>query len=150
MQFIEFPLRVRRPAGSSIDVLARARSPESQDLGTRLGAHPVVRRRTSPPPAVPWARRGNVAKATPDGYTMVIGFNGPLSIAPLLQKLPYDVQKDLAPVITTTSQPNVLAINAPLPVKTSPNSWRTPRPIPASSRTRRSATAARRISTANC
>jgi tripartite-type tricarboxylate transporter receptor subunit TctC len=31
---------------------------------------------------------------------MVLAFNGPLAIAPLLQKLPYDVQKDLAPVIT--------------------------------------------------
>jgi tripartite-type tricarboxylate transporter receptor subunit TctC len=48
---------------------------------------------------------------------MMIGFNGPLSFSPLLQKLPYDVQKDLAPVITTTSQPNVLAVNAALPVK---------------------------------
>jgi tripartite-type tricarboxylate transporter receptor subunit TctC len=49
---------------------------------------------------------------------MMIGFNGPLSFSPLLQKLPYDVQKDLAPVITTTSQPNVLAVNASLPIKT--------------------------------
>jgi tripartite-type tricarboxylate transporter receptor subunit TctC len=48
---------------------------------------------------------------------MVLAFNGPLSIAPLLQKLPYDVQKDLAPVITTTSQPNVLAVNAQVPAK---------------------------------
>ncbi len=48
---------------------------------------------------------------------MVLGFNGPLSITPLLQKLPYDVAKELAPVITTTSQPNVLAVNAQLPIK---------------------------------
>src|SRR5438067_5041081 len=47
---------------------------------------------------------------------MMIGFNGPLSFSPLLQKVPYDVQKDLTPVITTTSQPNVLAVNASLPV----------------------------------
>ena len=60
---------------------------------------------------------GETAKAAPDGYTMVLAFNGPLSITPLLQKLPYDVQKDLAPVITTTSQPNVLAVNAQLPIK---------------------------------
>ena len=53
-----------------------------------------------------------VARAAPDGYTMLLGFNGPLAISPLLQKLPYDVQKDLAPVITTSSQPNVLAVNA--------------------------------------
>jgi tripartite-type tricarboxylate transporter receptor subunit TctC len=46
----------------------------------------------------------------------VLAFNGPLSFAPLLQKLPYDVQKDLAPVVITSSQPNVLAVNASLPV----------------------------------
>jgi len=60
---------------------------------------------------------GETAKAPGDGYTMVLAFNGPLSIAPLLQKLPYDVQKELAPVITTTSQPNVLAVNAQVPAK---------------------------------
>jgi tripartite-type tricarboxylate transporter receptor subunit TctC len=49
---------------------------------------------------------------------MVLSFNGPLAFGPLLQKLPYDVQKDLAPVIITSSQPNVLAVNAQLPVKT--------------------------------
>jgi len=40
-----------------------------------------------------------------------------VSFAPLLQKLPYDVAKDLAPVIITSSQPNVLAVNASLPVQ---------------------------------
>jgi tripartite-type tricarboxylate transporter receptor subunit TctC len=61
-----------------------------------------------------------VAKAPPDGYTMLLGFNGPLAFGPLLSKLPYDVAKDLAPVIVTSSQPNVLAVNAQLPVKTVP------------------------------
>ena len=61
-----------------------------------------------------------VAKAPPDGYTMLLGFNGPLAFGPLLSKLPYDVAKDLAPVIITSSQPNVLAVNAQLPVKTLP------------------------------
>jgi tripartite-type tricarboxylate transporter receptor subunit TctC len=58
-----------------------------------------------------------VAKAAPDGHTLLLGFNGPLATGPLVQKVPYDVQKDLAPVIITTSQPNVLAVNAALPVK---------------------------------
>src|SRR5258708_28730340 len=53
-----------------------------------------------------------VAKAAPDGYTMLLAFNGPLSITPLLSKVPYDVQKDLAPVIITSSQPNVLAVTS--------------------------------------
>jgi tripartite-type tricarboxylate transporter receptor subunit TctC len=58
-----------------------------------------------------------VAKSAPDGYTMLLGFNGPLAFGPLLQKLPYDVAKDLAPVIITSSQPNVLAVWSGLPVK---------------------------------
>jgi len=100
------------PAGSSIDVLGRT---IAEKLTTRLGQPVVVENK---PAAGGTAATAEVAKAAPDGYTMMIGFNGPLSFAPLLQKLPYDVQKDLAPVITTTSQPNVLAVNAALPVKT--------------------------------
>src|SRR5205085_6043909 len=51
-------------------------------------------------------------------YTMVISFNGPLAFGPhLYAKLPYDPQKDLAAVIITSSQPNVLAVNASLPIQ---------------------------------
>src|SRR5439155_15624553 len=48
----------------------------------------------------------------------VISFNGPLAFGPhLYSRLPYDPQQDLAPVIITSSQPNVLAINASLPIQ---------------------------------
>jgi len=54
-----------------------------------------------------------VAKASPDGYTLGIGFNGPIAFGPFMfKKMPYDPVKDLIPVILTTSQPNVLAIPA--------------------------------------
>jgi tripartite-type tricarboxylate transporter receptor subunit TctC len=108
----EKPLRfvMTAPAGSSIDVLGRT---IAEKLSPRLGQPIVVENK---PAAGGTVAAAEVAKAPPDGYTMMIGFNGPLSFAPLLQKLPYDVQKDLAPVITTTSQPNVLAVNASLPV----------------------------------
>jgi tripartite-type tricarboxylate transporter receptor subunit TctC len=99
------------PAGSSIDVLGRT---IAEKLTTRLGQPVVVENK---PAAGGTVATAEVARAAPDGYTMMIGFNGPLSFAPLLQKLPYDVKKDLAPVITTTSQPNVLAVTASLPVK---------------------------------
>ena len=99
------------PAGSSIDVLGRTIADKLKD---RLGQPVVVENK---PAAGGTVAVGETAKAAPDGYTMVIGFNGPLSITPLLQKLPYDVQKELSPVITTTSQPNVLAVNAQLPIK---------------------------------
>src|SRR6185503_20905516 len=97
------------PAGSSIDVLGRAIADKLKD---RLGQPVVVENK---PAAGGTLATAEVAHSPPDGYTMVLAFNGPLSFAPLLQKLSYDVQKDLAPVIITSSQPNVLAINASLP-----------------------------------
>ena len=100
------------PAGSSIDVLGRT---IADKLGPRLGQTVIVENK---PAAGGTLATTEVAHAAPDGYTMLLGYNGPLSFAPLLQKLPYDVHKDLAPVITTTSQPNVLAVNASLPVHT--------------------------------
>ena len=38
------------------------------------------------------------AKATPDGYTLLAASSGPVTISPLLQKVPYDAERDLAPV----------------------------------------------------
>jgi tripartite-type tricarboxylate transporter receptor subunit TctC len=107
------PLRfiMSAPAGSSIDVLGRTIADKLKD---RLGQPVVV---DNKPAAGGTVATDEVAKAAPDGYTMVLAFNGPLSITPLLRKVPYDVAKDLAPVITTSSQPNVLAVNAQLPIK---------------------------------
>ena len=99
------------PAGSSIDVLGRTIADKLKD---RLGQPVIIENK---PAAGGTVATAEVAKAAPDGYTMVLAFNGPLAIAPLLSKVPYDVQKDLAPVIITSSQPNVLAVNAQLPVK---------------------------------
>jgi len=98
------------PAGSSIDVLGRTIADKLKD---RIGQPVVVENK---PAAGGTVATAEVAHSAPDGYTMVLAFNGPLSFAPLLQKLPYDVQKNLAPVIITSSQPNVLAVNATLPV----------------------------------
>src|SRR6202163_832983 len=103
---------VAAPAGSSLDVLARAIGDKLKD---RLGQPVVVEDR---PAAGGTAATDLVAKSAPDGYTMVISFNGPLAFGPhLYSKLPYDPQKDLAPVIITSSQPNVLVVNASLPIR---------------------------------
>ena len=99
------------PAGSSIDVLGRTIADKLKD---RLGQPVVVENK---PAAGGTVATAEVAHSAPDGYMMVLAFNGPLSFAPLLQKLPYDVARDLAPVIITSSQPNVLAVYAGLPVK---------------------------------
>ncbi|MFO1398981.1 MAG: tripartite tricarboxylate transporter substrate binding protein [Burkholderiales bacterium] len=112
-QWPDKPIRfvMSAPAGSSIDVIGRTIGDKLKD---RLGQPVIV---DNKPAAGGTVAVAEVARAAPDGYTMVLGFNGPLATAPMLQKVPYDVQKDLAPVITTTSQPNVLAVNAQLPVK---------------------------------
>jgi tripartite-type tricarboxylate transporter receptor subunit TctC len=102
---------VAAPAGSSIDVLARTIGEKLKD---RLGQPIVVENR---PAASGTAATDFVAKSPPDGYTMLMSFNGPLAFGPhLYTKLPYDPQKDLAPVVITSSQPNVLAVTASLPV----------------------------------
>jgi tripartite-type tricarboxylate transporter receptor subunit TctC len=102
---------VSAPAGSSLDALARVIGDRLKD---RLGQSVIVENK---PAAGGTVATNEVAKSAPDGYTMLLGFNGPLAFGPLLSKLPYDVAKDLAPVIITSSQPNVLAVYAGLPVK---------------------------------
>ena len=105
---------VPAPAGSSLDVLARAIGDRLKD---KFGQPVIVENK---PAAGGTVATGEVARAAPDGSVMLLGFNGPLATGPLIQKVPYDVQKDLAPVIITSSQPNVLAVNAELPVRTLP------------------------------
>ena len=109
------PIRwvVVAPAGSSLDVIARAMQDKLKD---NLGQSVVIENK---PQAGGTLGTHEVAKSAPDGYTWVMSYNGPLSFAPYLYpKLPYQPLKDLQPVMTTTSQPNVIAVNALLPVNT--------------------------------
>ncbi len=99
--------------GSSLDLIARA-------LGDKLAARwgqPVVI--DNKPGAGGMLGLDVAAKAT-DGHTLAIGFNGPVAFAPFLyRRMPYDPAKDLAPIVMTTSQANVLAVNADkVPAKT--------------------------------
>jgi tripartite-type tricarboxylate transporter receptor subunit TctC len=62
-----------------------------------------------------------VAKSTPDGYTLLIGTNGPLTVTPVLQaKLRYDVFKDFAPIALAGVVPHALVVSNAMPVKTLP------------------------------
>ena len=102
---------VPAPAGSSLDVLART---IGEKLKEKFNQPVVVENK---PAAGGTVATAEVVKSAPDGHTMLLGFNGPLSTGPLIQKTPYDVGRDLAPVIITSSQPNVLAVNAALPIR---------------------------------
>jgi tripartite-type tricarboxylate transporter receptor subunit TctC len=59
-----------------------------------------------------------VAKAAPDGYTIVVGTVGTHSINPALySKMPYDAVKDFAPITLIATTPNMLVINNDVPAK---------------------------------
>ncbi len=103
---------VPAPAGSSLDVIVRGMS---DTLKTRWGQPLVVENK---PGAGGTIGMDVVAKAEPDGYTLGIGFNGPVAFGPFMfKKMPYDPTKDLIPVVLTTSQPNVLAVPANHPAQ---------------------------------
>ncbi len=109
------PLRflVAAGPGSSLDVLARV---IGERLREGLGQQVVVDNRPAGGGTVATAAG---AQSAPDGHTLLISFNGPLSLAPFLYaKLPYEPARDLAPVIVTSTSPNILAVNADLPVRT--------------------------------
>lgn len=60
-----------------------------------------------------------VAKAEPDGYTLLLGQSGPISINPAVYKsLPYDPIKDFAPVTMMTGYPYILVVNSDTAAKT--------------------------------
>ncbi|MBI5721880.1 MAG: tripartite tricarboxylate transporter substrate binding protein [Burkholderiales bacterium] len=59
-----------------------------------------------------------VATAEPDGSTILLGSVGPLAIAPHLMKLPYDAQKDIAPLTLATNFASILVVPPQLGVKT--------------------------------
>jgi len=60
-----------------------------------------------------------VAKAAPDGYTLLLGQSGPISINPAVYKtLPYDSVKDFVPITMTTAYPYVLVVHPDTPAKT--------------------------------
>ena len=106
------PIRwvVVAPAGSSLDVIARAMQDKLRDL---LGQPVVIDNRAG---AGGTLGTNEVAKSAPDGHTWVMSFNGPLAYAPFLYaKLPYNPARDLQAVVLTTSQPNLIAVHASFP-----------------------------------
>jgi tripartite-type tricarboxylate transporter receptor subunit TctC len=59
------------------------------------------------------------ARAAPDGYTLLLAPTGNLTVNPtLFPNLPFDVQKDLAPITVLASSPNVLVVHPSVPAKT--------------------------------
>ncbi|HET8586015.1 MAG TPA: tripartite tricarboxylate transporter substrate binding protein [Casimicrobiaceae bacterium] len=101
------------PPGGTTDILARA---VAQKLSETWNQQVIVDNR---PGAGGNIGADLVAKAAPDGYTLVMGTVGTHAINPnLYRKMPYDHVKDFAPVILVAGVPNVLVVNPSLPVHT--------------------------------
>ena len=108
------PIRMVAPAsaGGPVDVIARALAVSLSDV---LGQQIVVDNRAG---AAGLIGAEIVAKAAPDGYTLMMGFSGPLAIVPhLVKQAPYDTNKDFTPITLAASAPYVLVVHPALPVK---------------------------------
>ncbi len=118
-QTVNYPIKPMRwvvpfAPGGGTDVVAR---PIALKMSERLG-QPVL-----------YDNRGGgggvlageiVARATPDGYTMLVAAVAVMTVNVSLMKIPFDPVKDFAPVTKFASVPNLLAARASLPVKTVP------------------------------
>ncbi|MBP0463046.1 tripartite tricarboxylate transporter substrate binding protein [Roseomonas sp. PWR1] len=108
------PIRVVVPfaAGGNADTIARILQPRLQE---RLGQPVVVENR---PGAGGSVGAEAVARARPDGYTLLIGSNGPLSVNPVVQaRLPYDPARDFAPVAMAMQVPHCLMVQMAAPYR---------------------------------
>jgi tripartite-type tricarboxylate transporter receptor subunit TctC len=108
------PIRLVVPfsAAGTTDFLARA---IAQKLGTNMGTTVIVDNR---PGAGGNIGSDIVAKADPDGYTLLLGTVGTHAInASLYKKMPYDTVKDFAPITLVASVPNIVVVHPSVPAK---------------------------------
>jgi tripartite-type tricarboxylate transporter receptor subunit TctC len=98
--------------GGTNDVIARLVAPE---LEKALGQAVIVENKGGAGGTI---GANEVAKAAPDGHTLLVGYNGPIAInATLFSKLPYDPVQDLAPITLAVMSPQFLVVNPGVPVK---------------------------------
>ncbi len=101
------------PAGGATDILARTISVKAAE---KLGQPIVIDNRAGAGGTIGSAL---VAKASADGYTLLIATGSTHSIGPIINpKLPYDVERDFEPVVYVAKTASVLVVPANLPVKT--------------------------------
>ncbi len=100
------------PAGGGLDLVSRALG---QRLSTALGQSIIIDNRSG---ADGMIGTEQVAKAAPDGYTLLISSTGPMVINPALNiKMPYDTLRNFAPITLVVVQPLCLVVHPSLPVK---------------------------------
>jgi tripartite-type tricarboxylate transporter receptor subunit TctC len=100
------------PPGGSTDMIARTLGAKLQES---LGQTFIVDNRAG---ATGTIGMGQVKRAAPDGYTLIVSSLGPFVIAPhLLKNVPYDMGKDFDLLMVAVQAPNVLVVPAASPLK---------------------------------
>jgi tripartite-type tricarboxylate transporter receptor subunit TctC len=97
--------------GSATDVTARM---FAQKFGEPWGQPVIVDNVAGNSGAI---ATDKVAKAAPDGYTLMWSGNAAITVLPALQAVPFDPLKDFEPISTTLVMPSILFVNNDLPVK---------------------------------
>ncbi|MFZ2737767.1 MAG: tripartite tricarboxylate transporter substrate binding protein [Burkholderiaceae bacterium] len=99
------------PPGQATDLGARVLG---QELSKSLGVAVVIENKAGAGGTI---GTDSVAKAAPDGYTLLAASSGPVTVSPLLQKTPYDVERDLVPIGMMGMSPYVLVTAPDFPAK---------------------------------
>lgn len=112
-KYPERPIRlvVPFPPGGSVDVTARLVGPKVTEL---IGQQVIIDNRTGASGIV---GTGVVARAEPDGYTLLINTTPMVTNTQMYSKVPYNVQTDFAPVILLSSTPSVLSVHPSVPAR---------------------------------
>src|SRR5882672_11139869 len=116
--FAQYPNKTIRvvvpfPAGSATDTISRILG---QSVSGAIGQPVVVDDKAGADGAIAGAE---VAKAAPDGYTLIMATNSPMAVAPAMKKVPpYDPVADFTPITDIGRYTFFLYVNAELPIKT--------------------------------
>ena len=99
------------PAGQATDTVARV---VTDKMSAPLGQPMVIENRGGAGGTI---GTDFAAKSAPDGYTILAGSSGPISISPRVQKVPYDPDKDLEPICLMASATYVVVAHPSVPAK---------------------------------
>jgi tripartite-type tricarboxylate transporter receptor subunit TctC len=116
-QFPSKPIRIVVPfgAGSATDLISRVLG---NSVSAAIGQPVIVDNKAGADGAI---AASEVAKAAPDGYTLLMATNSPLSVVPAMKKVPpYDPVADFTPITDVGRYTFFVVVNPDLPAKTLP------------------------------
>src|SRR3954468_11183023 len=97
--------------GGPTDTIARI---VGERIGKTMGQPVIVENTAGAGGTIAVSR---VVRSAPDGYTLFIGHNGPMVIAPAMQSVQFDVLTDLEPIAMVATNPQIIVSNPTVPAK---------------------------------